>query len=90
MGNKGYTLRAAIAHLSRHGCDLTDPLITDRIRADDASFHLGYLEEFCGRRLTVDEVLRVAHPMTRAHRRERHAASQPSPYMHPAARFGLN
>jgi hypothetical protein len=90
MGNAGHTLRAAIAHLSRHGCDLTDPFVTERIRADDASFYLGYLEEYCGRRLTVGQVLRVAHRMTREHRRETHAAPQPSAYTHPAARFGLN
>jgi hypothetical protein len=36
--------------------------------------------------LTVDEVLRVAHRMTRETRRVR----PPPPYVHPAARVGLN
>jgi hypothetical protein len=87
MEHHGQKLRAAIAHLSRHGCDLTDPFINERIRADDANFHLGYLEEICGCRLSVEDVLRVAHRMARESRRDRPA---PPPWIHPAARVGLN
>lgn len=57
---RGDTIRAAIAHLRRDGCDLTDPSIADGIRIDDASFYLGYLEELCGFRLTTREVVRIA------------------------------
>ena len=63
MGLRGNRIRAAIAHLRGDGCDLTDPSINDGIRADDATFYLGYLEELCGFRLTPDEVVRIAHGM---------------------------
>ena len=60
-----HKLRGAIVDLSRHGCDLTDPLMNDGDRADDATFHLAYLEEYCGSRLTVNEVMDMAHGIMR-------------------------
>jgi hypothetical protein len=60
MGQRGQKIREAIAHLAGDGCDLTDPDVSPRLRADDVAFHLGYLEEHCGFDLTVDEVLAVA------------------------------
>ena len=63
MGNNGYTLRAAITDLARNGCDLTDPGIHERDRADDAAFYLGYLEEYCETGLTLAEVLATARAM---------------------------
>ena len=57
MGQRGQKIREAIAHLASDGCDLTDPSVNARLRADDVAFHLGYLEDHCGFRLTTDEVL---------------------------------
>ena len=62
-------LRSAVRDLARDGCDLADPAIDRHIRADDAAFHLGYLEERCGSRLAVAEVVAVARRMAAAVRR---------------------
>jgi hypothetical protein len=63
MGQRGHKIREAIAHLAHDGCDLTDPSVAARLRADDVAFHLGYLEEDCGFRLTTDEVVGVIRTM---------------------------
>jgi hypothetical protein len=65
MGTRGTKIREAIAHLATDGCDLTDPSIKGNLRSDEARFHLGYLEEDCGFRLSIDEVLVVARAMMR-------------------------
>lgn len=65
MGTRGNRIREAIAHLAVDGCDLTDPSIKGNLRSDEARFHMGYLEEDCGFRLSVDEVLSVARTMMR-------------------------
>jgi hypothetical protein len=65
MGTRGTKIREAIAHLATDGCDLTDPSIRGNLRSDEAHFHLGYLEEDCGFRLSIDEVLGVARAMMR-------------------------
>jgi hypothetical protein len=66
MGTRGNKIREAIAHLASDGCDLTDPSIKGNLRSDEARFHIGYLEEDCGFRLSIDEVLAVARSMMRA------------------------
>jgi hypothetical protein len=65
MGTRGTKIREAIAHLATDGCDLTDPSIKGDLRSDEARFHLGYLEEDCGFRLSIDEVLVIARTMMR-------------------------
>ena len=65
MGTRGIRIREAIAHLANDGCDLTDPSIKGNLRSDEARFHIGYLEEDCGFRLSIDEVLAVARAMMR-------------------------
>jgi hypothetical protein len=65
MGTRGTKIREAIAHLATDGCDLTDPSIRGNLRSDEAHFHLGYLEEDCGFRLSIEEVLAVARAMMR-------------------------
>ena len=76
-------LRAAIAELAEDGCDLTDPAINDGLRADDAAFHLSYLEECGRRRLPLDEVLDAAQAMMKA-AHAAHAHSRHLPPDHPA------
>ena len=63
MEHHGQTLRAAIADLARNGCDLTDPALKKRDREEDAHFYLGYLEEYCGTPLTLEQVLSGARAM---------------------------
>ena len=63
MGLRGQKIQEAIAHLAGDGWDLTDPSVGARLRADDVAFHLGYLEDHCGFRLTVDEVLVAARAL---------------------------
>ena len=65
MGTRGTKIREAIAHLATDGCDLTDPEIKGDLRSDEARFHLGYLEEDCGFRLSIKEVLLTARAMMR-------------------------
>jgi hypothetical protein len=65
MGHRGQKIREAIAHLANDGCDLTDPSVSARLRADDVAFHLGYLEEHCGLSLTVEEIVSIARAMRR-------------------------
>jgi hypothetical protein len=65
MGTRGIKIREAIAHLACDGCDLTDPSVNGNLRTDDATFHIGYLEEDCGFRLSVTEVIAVARAMMR-------------------------
>ena len=65
MGTRGTKIREAIAHLAGDGCDLTDPSIEGNLRSDEAQFHLGYLEEDCGFRLSIAEVLAIARAMMR-------------------------
>jgi hypothetical protein len=87
MGLRGTKIRAAISHLRGDGCDLTDPSVNDNIRADDATFYLGYLEELCGFRLTAREVVRIARGMMG----EDHLDVLPVDAHHRAARFvGMN
>jgi hypothetical protein len=75
MGTRGTKIREAIAHLASDGCDLTDPSVNARLRTDDATFHIGYLEEDCGFRLSVDEVITVARAMMREVGGGQHAAA---------------
>ena len=65
MGTRGTKIREAISHLATDGCDLTDPAIKGDLRSDEARFHLGYLEEDCGFRLSIEEVLVIARAMMR-------------------------
>ena len=79
-------LWAAITDLARHGCDLADPAMTVGTLADDGAFHLGYLEEVCGFRPTVGEVVHVAHLMAADLRR--HAAADIGSHRLPAEHVG--
>jgi hypothetical protein len=65
MGTRGTKIRKAIAHLACDGCDLTDRSVQANLRADDARFYLGYLEEDCGFQLSIPEVIAVARAMMR-------------------------